>query len=159
MAAESLMDAFHETLKDVLFAERQSVKALKKVSKAAQHPELKQALAQHAEESQGQIERLTQVFEIIGKPSRAKTCEAMQGLVSEAEEDLKDFADKPAADEMIIACAQAMEHYKIARYGTLTAWAKKLGHEDAAQLLAETLEEEKRADTLLTEIATKLETV
>jgi ferritin-like metal-binding protein YciE len=150
---KTLHDAFYETLKDVYYAEKQSVKALKKSAKAAEHDALRQAFETHAEESAQQVERLTQVFEIIGKPARAKTCEAMQGIVSEMEEDLDDFEDSPAADAVLAACAQAVEHYEIARYGTLKTWAGQLGFADAAKLLDETLQEEKKTDALLSQIA------
>ena len=150
---KTLQDAFYETLKDVYYAEKQSVRALKKSAKAAEHDDLKQALTMHAEESAHQVERLQQVFELIGKPARTKTCEAMQGLTSEMEEDLEDFGDTPAADAVLAACAQAMEHYEIARYGTLKTWASQLGYADAAKLLDETLQEEKKTDLLLTKIA------
>jgi ferritin-like metal-binding protein YciE len=154
MATEkTLHDAFHETLKDLYYAEKQSVKALKKSAKAAQSSELKQAFEKHAEESAIQVERLVQVFDILGKPARAKTCEAMQGLTAEMEEDLEDFGKTEAADDVLIGCAQAMEHYEIARYGLLKNWARKLGLRDAEKLLAETLEEEKQTDILLTKIA------
>ena len=154
MAKEkTLEDAFYETLKDVYYAEKASVKALKKSAKAAKSGELKQAFESHAEESANQVERLTQVFEIIGKPARAKTCEAMQGLTSEMESDLEDFGETEAADDVLIGCAQAIEHYEIARYGLLKSWATKLGHADAAQLLDETLQEEKKTDELLNQIA------
>jgi ferritin-like metal-binding protein YciE len=158
MATEkTLADAFHETLKDVYYAEKQSVKALKKSAKAAQSAELKQAFETHAEESAEQVERLVQVFEIIGKPARAKTCEAMQGIVGEMEEDLDDFGGTDAADQVLIGCAQAVEHYEIARYGLLKTWAGKLGYDEAVALLGRTLEEEKRTDALLTEIAEGLD--
>ena len=153
---KTLHDAFYETLKDVYYAEKQSVKALKKSAKAAEHAELRQAFETHAEESAQQVERLTQVFEIIGKPARGKTCEAMQGLTSEMEEDLEDFGDSPAADAVLAACAQALEHYEIARYGTLKTWASQLGYDDAAKLLDETLREEKKTDQLLSQIAEKI---
>jgi ferritin-like metal-binding protein YciE len=153
---KTLQDAFYETLKDVYYAEKQSVRALKKSAKAAEHDELKQAFETHAEESANQVERLQQVFELIGKPARAKTCEAMQGLTSEMEEDLEDFADGPAADAVLAACAQAVEHYEIARYGTLKTWATQLGYADAAKLLDETLQEEKKTDQLLSEIAVRI---
>lgn len=153
---KTLQDVFYETLKDVYYAEKQSVRALKKSAKAAEHEELRQAFETHAEESAGQVERLQQVFEIIGKPSRAKTCEAMQGLTSEMEEDLEDFEDSPAADAVLAACAQAIEHYEIARYGTLKTWATQLGYADAAKLLDETLQEEKKTDQLLSQIAESL---
>ena len=158
MAAKdkTLNDAFYETLKDVYYAERQSVKALKKSAKAAESDELRQAFETHAEESAHQVERLQQVFEILGKSARAKTCEAMQGLTSEMEEDLEDFEGSPAADAVLIGCAQAVEHYEIARYGTLKTWASQLGLKDAAKLLDETLQEEKRTDELLTKIAERI---
>jgi ferritin-like metal-binding protein YciE len=160
MAAKekTLHDAFYETLKDVYYAEKQSVKALKKSAKAAEHGELRQAFETHAEESAHQVERLQQVFEIIGRPARAKTCEAMQGLTSEMEEDLEDFGGSPAADAVLIGCAQAVEHYEIARYGTLKPWASQLGYEDAAKLLDETLQEEKKTDELLSQIAERINT-
>ncbi len=153
---KTLDDAFYETLKDVYYAEKQSVKALKKSAKSAEHDDLKQAFITHGEESAVQVERLQQVFELIGKPARAKTCEAMQGITSEMEEDLEDFGGTPAGDAVLAACAQAVEHYEIARYGTLKTWATQLGHADAAKLLDETLQEEKKADALLTKIAQKL---
>src|SRR5690625_3375351 len=152
---KTLDDAFHAGLRDVLFAERNSIRALKKAAKSAQGEELKQALEEHREESEGQMERLEQVFEAIGKPVRGKTCESIQGLVAELEEDLEEFSGSPASDAVLIAGAQAMEHYEIARYGTLKAWAEQLGLKDAARLLAETLEEEKKADELLSELAAK----
>ena len=153
MADKTLQDALYETLKDVYYAEKQSVKALKKSAKAAKSSDLKAAFTTHAEESAHQVERLTQVFEILGKPARAKTCEAMQGLTSEMEEDLGDFGETEAADDVLIGCAQAIEHYEIARYGLLKSWAKKLGMTEIEQLFSETLEEEKKTDTLLTQIA------
>ncbi|WP_026190917.1 YciE/YciF ferroxidase family protein [Methylobacterium sp. WSM2598] len=158
MAAKTktLQDAFYETLKDVYYAERQSVRALKKSARAAENDELRQAFERHAEESAEQVERLQQVFEILGKPARGKTCEAMQGLTSEMEEDLEDFGGGPAADAVLVGCAQAVEHYEIARYGTLKTWAAQLGYQDAAKLLDETLQEEKRTDQLLTEIAGRI---
>jgi ferritin-like metal-binding protein YciE len=156
MAKEkTLQDAFYETLKDVYYAEKQSVRALKKSAKAAEAQELKQAFEKHAEESAGQVDRLEKVFEIIDKAPRAKTCEAMQGLTSEMNEDLEDFAGTEAADAVLIGCAQAIEHYEIARYGLLKTWAKHLGLDDAAQLLDQTLQEEKKTDDLLTQIAEK----
>ena len=157
MADKTLKDAFYETLKDVYYAERQSVRALKKSARAAQSPELKQAFTTHAEESNAQVERLVQVFESIDKAPRGKPCEAMQGLSAEMEEDLGDFSGSEAADDVLIGCAQAIEHYEIARYGTLRSWAAKLGYADAEKLLAQTLEEEKKTDELLTQIAEQLQ--
>jgi ferritin-like metal-binding protein YciE len=154
MATEkTLDDAFHETLKDVYYAEKQSLRALKKSAKAAKSPALKQVFEAHGEETATHVERLGQVFESIGKSPRAKTCEAMQGLTAEMDEDLEDFGKTEAADEVLIGCAQAMEHYEIARYGLLKSWAKKLGLSEAEALLGQTLEEEKKADALLTQVA------
>jgi ferritin-like metal-binding protein YciE len=150
---KTLSDAFYETLKDVYYAEKQSVRALKKAAKQAQSTELKQAFDTHRTESEQQVERLQQVFELIGKPARAKTCEAMQGLTSEMDEDLEDFGDTEAADHVLIACAQAVEHYEIARYGTLKSWAGMLGLTEAATLLDATLQEEKQTDEKLTMLA------
>src|SRR4051812_2119712 len=115
---KTLSDAFHETLKDVYYAEKQSVRALTKSAKSAKAPELKQVFEEHRDESAKHVERLEQVFEIIGKPARAKTCEAMQGIVTEMQEDLEDFGGTAAADAVLIGCAQAVEHYEMARYGT-----------------------------------------
>ena len=132
MAEKTLNDAFYDTLRDVLYAEKQALKACKKSAKAATNPELKQAFEQHGQETEGQIDRLQQIFELINRPARAKTCEAMQGIMSEMEEDLGDYGASPAADAVIIGCGQAIEHYEIARYGTLISWAKQLKQEDAA---------------------------
>jgi ferritin-like metal-binding protein YciE len=153
MAQKTLNDAFYETLKDVYFAEKKSVQALKKSAKAAQSQQLRDAFLKHADESTHQVERLVQVFDIIGKAARGKTCEAMQGIVSEMEEDLEDFGGTEASDHVLIGCAQAIEHYEIARYGMLKRWARMLGYGEAEKLLGETLEEEKRTDALLTQIA------
>ena len=154
MAKEkNLSDAFYESLRDVYWAEKQSVRALGKSAKAAKSSELKQAFEQHRDESAGQVERLEQVFEILGKPARAKTCEAMKGIATEMDEDLEDFGDTAAGDAVLIGCGQAVEHYEIARYGMLKTWARQLGMEDAAELLDATLQEEKKADELLTRIA------
>jgi ferritin-like metal-binding protein YciE len=155
MAAKekTLNDLFLETLKDVYYAEKQAVRMLQKAAKAAKSDELRQAFAQHREESQGQVERLDQVFDILGKPARGKTCEAIQGLNAEMAEVLEDFGDSPAADAALIGAAQAVEHYEIARYGTLKTWANQLGMAEAATLLDQTLQEEKRTDEFLTRIA------
>ena len=154
MAKEkTLSDAFYETLKDVYFAEKQSVRALTKSAKAAKAAELKQAFEAHRDESAGRVERLEQVFEILGKPARAKTCEAMQGIVSEMQEDLEEFGGTEAGDAVLIGCAQAVEHYEIARYGTLKSWAKQLGLDEAVTLLDQTLAEEKAADETLSRVA------
>ncbi|MGI3903510.1 MAG: ferritin-like domain-containing protein [Janthinobacterium lividum] len=154
MAKEkTLSDAFYETLKDVYWAEKQGTRSLGKAAKAAKNPELKKVFENHREESAHHIERLEQVFEIIGKTVRAKTCEAMKGITEEMTEDLEDFGDTKAADAVLVGCAQAVEHYEISRYGTLKSWAKQLGFPEAEKLFGETLEEEKRADQLLSEVA------
>jgi ferritin-like metal-binding protein YciE len=155
MAAKTktLDDLFLETLKDVYYAEKQAVRMLGKAAKAAKADELQAALEQHREESQGQVERLDQVFELLGKPARGKTCEAIQGLNAEMAEVLEDFEDSPAADAALIGAVQAVEHYEIARYGTLKTWAGQLGLGDAATLLEATLAEEKKTDELLTRLA------
>jgi ferritin-like metal-binding protein YciE len=150
---KTLSDAFYETLKDVYWAEKQSVKACKTSAKEAKSAALKEAFTKHGEESAHQVERLSEVFEIIGKPARTKTCEATQGILAEMEEDVGDFGGTEAGDDVLIGCAQALEHYEIARYGMLSAWAKRLGLTDAAELLQVTLEEEKAADAKLTAIA------
>ena len=155
VAEKTLKDAFYETLRDVYFAEKQSIKACKKSAKAATLPDLKRAFEHHGEESAHHVERLAEVFELIDKPARAKTCEAMHGIMQEMEEDLEDFGGSPAADAVIIGCGQAIEHYEMARYGLLKTWATALGMPEAAKLLDETLQEEKKADALLTQIAEK----
>lgn len=154
-AQKTLTDAFHETLKDVYWAEKQAVKACKKSAKVAQNAELKKAFEEHGAESEGHVERLQQIFEMIDKSARAKTCEAMQGITAEMEEDLEEFGGTEAADAVLIGCGQAVEHYEIARYGMLKNWAAQLGMKDAVKLLDQTLQEEKRADALLSQIAEK----
>lgn len=154
--AKTLADAFYETLKDVLYAERASARALKKAAKAAKELDLKHAFEDHLAETEAQIERLGEIFDIIGKAPRAKTCEAMQGLTAEMEEDLEDFASSPASDYVLIGCAQAVEHYEMARYGMLKSWSAKLGYDEAMPLLQKTLDEEKAADERLTKIAEQL---
>ncbi len=149
---KTLADAFYETLKDVYWAEKHSVKACKNSAKIAKSDDLATAFTMHAEESAHQVERLTQVFELIDKPARAKPCEATQGILAEMDEDLGDFGGTEASDSVLIGCAQALEHYEIARYGTLAAWAKRLGLTEAAGLLQQTLEEEKAADKKLSAI-------
>ncbi|MDP9835956.1 ferritin-like metal-binding protein YciE [Neorhizobium huautlense] len=152
---KTLEDLFYETLKDIYYAERQIVKALPKMARGAQDEKLKQAFLTHKEETEGQIDRLKQVFEIIGKRAQGKTCDAIEGILSEGEEILDEFKGTPALDAGLLAAAQAVEHYEISRYGTLVAWAKQLGMKEAAALLAETLAEESKTDEALTTLATK----
>ena len=155
MAAKekTLSDAFYETLKDAYWAKKQAARSLGKSAKAAGDAGLKAAIEGHREEGAQQIERLEQVFEIVGKTARAKTCEAMKGIVDEMTEDLEEFEGTDAADAVLIGCLQAVEHYEIARYGTLKAWARQLGHEDAAKLLEDTTGEDKAFDAKLSELA------
>jgi ferritin-like metal-binding protein YciE len=150
---KTLDDAFYETLKDVYYAEKQSVRALKKAAKAADSPELRRAFEAHGEESTRQVDRISQIFDLLGKPARSKTCEAMQGLIAEMDEDMGDFGGTEVADLVLIGCAQAIEDYEIARYSTLKTWARKMGLSEVTSLLDETLEEEKRAEKLLSQMA------
>ena len=150
---KTLEDLFLLTLKDVFYAEKQILRALPKMAKATQSDELRQAFEQHRTETDGQIQRLEQIFEQLGKRASGKTCEAIQGIIAENQEIMEDFADSDALDAGILAGAQAVEHYEITRYGTLRSWAQQLGMNDAVRLLEETLEEEKKTDQLLTQIA------
>ena len=150
---KTLEDLFHETLKDIYYAERKILKTLPKMTRAAQSQELKSAFEAHREQTEGHVERLQQVFEIIGKPARGKTCDAIEGIVAEGEEVAEDFKDTPALDAGLIAAAQAVEHYEITRYGTLKRWATELGLTDAVRLLDATLKEEARTDEDLTKLA------
>jgi ferritin-like metal-binding protein YciE len=153
MAEKTLNDLFYDTLKDIYYAERQVLKALPKMARAAQAPELKAAFEKHKEETEGHVERLQQVFEIIGKRAQGKTCEAIQGIIAEGEEIIEDFKGTAALDAGLISSAQAVEHYEITRYGTLKAWAQQLGHTKAVKLLDATLNEESKTDEALTGLA------
>ncbi|SHM04741.1 Ferritin-like metal-binding protein YciE [Paracoccus solventivorans] len=153
MPDKVLDDLFHETLKDIYYAERQILKALPKMARGAQSDHLRQAFEKHRDQTETHVERLRQVFDIIGKSPRGKTCPAIDGIIEEGEEVMAAFKGSPALDAGLIAAAQAVEHYEIARYGTLRQWARQLGLDDAAALLDETLTEESDTDELLTEIA------
>lgn len=150
---KGLQDLFNDTLKDVYHAEKQILRALGKMSKAATTDQLRQAFETHREETERQVERLEQVFEMCGKRAQGKPCEAMQGLVEEGKEIMDEFKGSEALDAGLVSSAQAIEHYEIARYGTLRTWAGQLGMQDAVKLLDETLAEEKKTDELLTRIA------
>lgn len=150
---KNLNDLFHETLKDIYFAEKQILRALPKMARKANAEQLTQAFEQHRTETEGQIERLEKVFEMIGKTPRGKTCDAIIGIIDESKEVMEDFADSDALDAGILSAAQAVEHYEISRYGTLIAWAEQLGLTEAVPLLEETLAEEKRTDVLLSKLA------
>lgn len=150
---KTLNDLFLDTLKDIYYAEKQIVKALPKMAKAAQSSELKSGFEQHLQESEGHVERLEQVFEMLGKPARGKTCEAILGIIEEGKTIMDDFKGTPAIDAGLVSSAQAVEHYEIARYGTLKTWAQQLGMPDAAKLLDATLSEEIATDQKLTKVA------
>jgi len=153
--AKTLNDLILNFMQDIYYAERQILKALPKMAKAAQSDDLKQALMHHREETEGQIERLQKAFDTLGKRARARTCEAINGLIEEGEEVIEEFAEGTVRDAGILANAQAVEHYEMARYGTVIEWAKTCGHDEVAKLMQETLEEEKKADTLLNGLARK----
>lgn len=154
MAKEkTLDDLFHDTLKDIYYAERKILKTLPKMKRAAQSDDLKAAFEKHHGQTEGQIERLQQVFELMGKAARGKTCDAIEGIIAEGEEIIDDFKGSPALDAGLISSAQAVEHYEITRYGTLKRWAQELGMKDAAKLLDETLKEESQTDADLTKLA------
>lgn len=155
MAAKekTLEDLFLHTLKDVFYAEKQILKSLPKMAKAAESEELRMAFEKHREETEGQIERLEQIFQMMGKPARGVQCEAINGIIEEGKEVMEDFAESVALDAGILAAAQAVEHYEITRYGSLRTWAEELGMRDAAKLIEQNLEEEKKTDLLLSKLA------
>ena len=148
-----LNDLFLDTLKDIYYAEKQILKALPKMAKAAHSDQLRAAFEKHHGETEGQVERLERVFELIDKPARGKTCEAIQGLLDEGKEIMEEYKGTEALDAGMVAAAQAVEHYEISRYGTLKQWALQLGIKDAVRLLDETLQEEKKTDEALTSLA------
>ncbi len=150
---KDLNDLFLDTLKDIYFAEKQILKALPKMAKAAHSDQLRAAFEKHHGETEGQVERLERVFELIDKPARGKTCEAIQGLLDEGKEIMEEYKGTEALDAGMVAAAQAVEHYEIARYGTLKQWAQQLGIMDAVRLLDQTLQEEKKTDEALTSLA------
>ncbi|MDI4237272.1 ferritin-like domain-containing protein [Bradyrhizobium sp. Arg237L] len=153
---KKLSDLFHETLKDIYFAENKIIKTLPKMAKAAHSRELANAFNKHLRETHGQVKRLDQIFRMLGKPARGKTCEAINGITDEGAEIMRDFKGMPALDAGLLSAAQAVEHYEISRYGTLRTWAEELGMTDAAKLLQATLAEEEATDQALTELATSV---
>ncbi|WP_282028530.1 ferritin-like domain-containing protein [Paracoccus marcusii] len=153
MAEQTLDTLFHETLKDIYYAERKIGTALRKMARAAQDPELKAAFQTHEQETQAQYDRLSEVFDALGKRPTGKTCDAIEGIIAEAQEIMEEFKGSPALDAGLLAAAQAVEHYEIARYGTLKAWAAQLGLADAERLLDQTLQEETATDEILTGLA------
>jgi len=153
MAAEkTLNDLFLDTLKDIFYAEKQILKALPKMARGADSPELAAAFKKHRDETEVHVERLQQIFEILDKPARGKTCDAILGIIEEGKEILEEYDGTVALDAGLTAAAQAVEHYEIARYGTLKSWATTLGMTDVAELLDQTLQEEINTDKILTEI-------
>jgi ferritin-like metal-binding protein YciE len=149
---KTLDDLFLDTLKDIYYAEKQIVKTLPKMAKAAQSEQLAAGFEQHREESEGHIDRLEQVFELIGKPARGKTCEAILGIIEEGKSIMDEFKGTSALDAGLISAAQAVEHYEIARYGTLKTWAQQLGLTEAVKLFDATLAEEIATDKKLTDL-------
>lgn len=153
MADKTLEDLFYDTLKDIYYAERKILKALPKMARGANSAELRAAFEKHREETEGQVERLQEVFEIIGKRAMGKTCEAIDGILAEGDEVLESYKGTSALDAGLISAAQAVEHYEITRYGTLKRWAGLLGYPHAVALLDETLQQESKTDESLTALA------
>ena len=150
---KKLEELFHDTLKDIYFAEKKILSALPKIAKAAQNEDLKAAFQKHERETEEQVSRLEQVFDLLAKKPQGKSCAAILGILEERQEIMKEYKGSPALDAGLLAAAQAVEHYEISRYGTLIAWAEELGLDDAVTLLQDTLKEEKATDEALTEIA------
>jgi ferritin-like metal-binding protein YciE len=150
---KTLRDLFNDTLKDIYFAEKKILGALPKMAKAAQAEELKAAFEKHESETEAQVERLERVFAEIDESPRGKACDAIMGILEEGQEIMKEYKGMPALDAGLLAAAQAVEHYEIARYGTLKTWAAELGLQQAVKLLDATLSEEKKTDQALTKLA------
>jgi ferritin-like metal-binding protein YciE len=150
---KQLNELFHDTLKDIYFAEKKILATLPKMAKAAQSPDLKRAFEKHRAETEGHVSRLEKVFAAIDKKPQAKTCDAIVGITDEGAEIMKEYKGSPALDAGLLAAAQAVEHYEMSRYGTLKTWAQELGLNDAVRLLDQTLQEEKKTDAALTKIA------
>jgi ferritin-like metal-binding protein YciE len=153
MADKDLKALFLHQLKDTYFAENAILKALPQMTEAAQAEELKGAFAVHLKETEGQVKRLEQVFQLLGEKPAGVECKAIQGIIEEGQEILQEFSGGEALDAGLIAAAQAVEHYEITRYGTLLAWAKQLGLSEAERLIQETLIEEENTDQILSELA------
>ena len=151
--SKTLEDLFLETLKDIYYAERKILVALPKMAKAVKSEQLRAAFEKHVGETEGQVERLQRVFKMLKQQPKGKPCPAILGLVEEGEEVMEEFEDSPALDAGLLSGAQAVEHYEMSRYGTLIAWAEQLGMTQAAQLLKQTLEEEKKTDAVLSKLA------
>jgi ferritin-like metal-binding protein YciE len=156
MALESLQDLFVEQLQDLFDAEQQLVKAIPEMAKASSTDKLRKAFQMHLSQTEDQVRRLEQVFELLDMKPKGETCQAMQGLIREGKTIMKKDAEPAVLDAALIAAAQKVEHYEIASYGSVRTWAKELGYRDAANLLQETLEEESEANEKLTKIAESL---
>ena len=150
---KNMDDLFVHTLRDIYYAEKQIVKSLPEMIEKANNPQLKQGFQTHLRESENHVKRLDQVFDLLGKKAQGVDCPAIDGIIEEAEEVAGEVQNKSVLDAALIAAAQAVEHYEMTRYGTLVAWAKQLGRNDAATLLNQTLDEEKATDKKLTEMA------
>jgi len=150
---KKLDELFHDTLKDIYYAEKKILTALPKMAKAARNEELQAAFEKHEAETEEQVGRLEQVFEAIDQKPQGKKCPAIDGIIEEGQEIIKDYKGSPALDAGLLSAAQAVEHYEISRYGTLRTWAEELGLQDAVELLQTTLEEEEATDKALTKIA------
>ena len=150
---KQLDELFHDTLKDIYYAEKKILSALPKMAKAAQNEDLRAAFEKHKTETEGQIDRLEQVFQLIEEKPQGKKCAAIEGILEEGQEILKEYKGSPALDAGLVSAAQAVEHYEIARYGTLRTWAEELGLNQAMKLLQQTLDQEEATDRALTEIA------
>ena len=150
---KDLNDLFLDTLKDMYFAEKHILKALPKMAKAAHSSQLRAAFEKHEGETEDHVKRLEKIFDLMDKPARGKTCEAIQGILDEGKEIMDEYKGTEALDAGMLAAAQAVEHYEIARYGTMKAWATKLGMKEAVRLLDETLQEEHKTDEALTSLA------
>jgi ferritin-like metal-binding protein YciE len=150
---KTLNDLFEDTLKDVYYAENKILKALPKMAKAAHSEELRSAFQKHFKETEGQVSRLKKVFGLVDLTPKGKKCEAIEGILDEGAEIMKEFKGAPALDAGLVSSAQAVEHYEIARYGTLKRWADQLGLDEATKLLDATLSEERKTDEALTELA------
>ena len=155
MAKESktLDELFYDTVKDIFYAEKKILTALPKMAKAAQNPDLKAAFEKHKTETEEQVSRLQQVFELLEKKPQGKKCPAIDGIIEEGKEIAKEYKGSPALDSGLLAAAQAVEHYEISRYGTLRTWAQELGLTEAVRLLEATLKEEEETDLTLSELA------
>jgi ferritin-like metal-binding protein YciE len=150
---KKLDELFHDTLKDIYFAEKKILSTLPKMSKAAQNPDLRAAFDKHRGETEGHVTRLEEVFAMIDQKPQGKTCAAIVGITNEGAEIMEEYKGSPAIDAGLLAAAQSVEHYEMSRYGTLRTWAEELGHDDAASLLQETLDEERATDEALTDLA------